>query len=85
MDKFLTDKYLKEKEITRKIIEKCYSEIGLLKNKKEATILGYCVELANRTQILDNGELLCCGYLRNNSEQWEAERIINKVIKEIKV
>ena len=70
-------------KIIDEIIKKCYSRI-VLKNKSDAAILGYCIELAYTIAIYEDGSIYAGFIQHQNNEQWRAEELVREVIKEMK-
>ena len=71
------------RQLAQKIIEKCFDDIKIT-NKEDASILGYCVKLAMGATQNKDGSISYAGFFEHkNNAQWEAERYIDRAIKEV--
>lgn len=65
------------------IIAKCYDEIKI-KTRNDAAILGYCVKLAMAATLNKDGSIsFPFMYFHKNNEQWQAEKIVDFVVREL--
>lgn len=71
------------KKLINMIIDYCYSHIKIT-NKNDACIMGYCVELAYRVAIFEDGTIWTGFIKHRNNEQWQAHKLVSEAIKEIK-
>lgn len=78
------NKLEQRQRLINEIIQNCYSKIKIT-NKSDSAIMGYCVELAYRVAIFEDGTIFPGFVIKHrNNEQWRAEELVREVIKEIK-
>ena len=66
--------------IIMELLNSASSLCGAIKSKKDASVFGYVVKQIMAVAINNDGTVYYCGWLRNNSETWDATRILDKVM-----